>query len=62
MKHDEVLSNDPWQKLARSNQMKKVSLAEALEKLRVSEEEVPQVKRQMLSQVTKLARPARKDK
>ncbi|HEX2912777.1 MAG TPA: hypothetical protein VH186_18375 [Chloroflexia bacterium] len=58
MSKDEVLSNDPWQKLAKQSQVKKVDLDEALKKLQVTEEEAPTVKRQMMGQVRKLIKPA----
>ncbi len=62
MANDEVLSNDPWQSLARNAQVKKVDLDQALEKLKVSEAEAPVVKREMLDQVRKLIKPARQKK
>ena len=60
MKKDEAINYDPWQKLAKSGQVKKVELDEALDKLKVSEEEAPAVKREMLNQVRKIVKP--KDK
>lgn len=62
MSKDEILSNDPWQKLAKSAQVKDVSLDEALDKLKVSEAEAPVVKREMLDQVRKLIKPSRQKK
>jgi len=58
MKKDDALSYDPWQELASSRQVKKVSLAEALDKLAVDEEEAPAVKRGMLNKVQKIAKEA----
>ena len=58
MKKDDALSYDPWQELASSRQVKKVSLAEALAKLAVDEEEAPAVKRGMLNKVQKIAKEA----
>ena len=58
MKKDDALSYDPWQELASSRQVKKVSLAEALAKLAVDEEAAPAVKRGMLNKVQKLAKDA----
>jgi hypothetical protein len=62
MKKDDALSYDPWQELASSRQVKKVSLADALAKLAVDEEEAPAVKRGMLNKVQKLAKEARAPK
>lgn len=57
MKKVEVLKNDPWQNLAKGTPVKKVELNEVLKKLEVTESEAPQVKREMLSRVTKIIKP-----
>jgi hypothetical protein len=56
MEKDDALSYDPWQELAKSRQVKDVSLDEALEKLNVAEEEAPVVKRDMLDKVHKITK------
>ena len=56
MKKDQVLHSDPWQELAESKAVKKVSLAEALDKLKVSDQDAPALKRGMLNQVRKLTK------
>jgi hypothetical protein len=56
MEKDETLSYDPWQELAKSRQVKDVDLDEALEKLHVTEDEAPEVKRDMLDKVRKLTK------
>lgn len=56
MKKVETLKNDPWQKLAKGTPVKKVELGEVLKKLEVAETEAPQVKREMLSRVSKITK------
>jgi hypothetical protein len=56
MKKNDVSYVDPWQELAGNKRVKKVSLDEALGKLKVSEEDAPAVKKGMLNQVRKLTK------
>ncbi len=56
MKKVETLSNDPWQKLAKSAPVKTVRLEEVLQRLEVPGREIPDVKKEMLNRVKKITK------